>query len=271
MEHLRDIDFSLDIGRWKWDQLYSPSTFQWAYGVTPFSNFHVVVFAIALYLVVVPSLRVLMAGSQPFTMRTATQIHNIILCTWSLAMFIGITYGSLVKIQNQGLYSLLCDLNFVGMKGQYWYWSYLFYLSKFYELLDTIILVLKKKPLTVLHVWHHSIMVLFGWMLIAGDVSVHWWGIFTNTLIHTFMYYHFYVATLNQHPWWKKYLTTAQIVQFLSVLTITTFWLIADYQHGGACAGNKKVVWFSQFVNVTFLALFLNFYIKTYTAKPKQK
>lgn len=30
------------------------------------------------------------------------------------------------------------------MRGTYWYWSYLYYLSKYYELLDTVILVLKK-------------------------------------------------------------------------------------------------------------------------------
>jgi len=270
MEFLRLYDVgSFDSSKWRWEDLYNPYNFEWKYGVTPFSNFHVVVGGILVYLLTVFCLRSWMEGKAPFAMKRATQVHNVILCLWSLAMFLGIAYGSFKKASTDGVYSLLCDTNFGGMRGTYWYWSYMFYLSKYYELVDTAILVLKKKPLSVLHVWHHSIMLAVSWGLIAGAVPVHWWGIFANTLVHVFMYYYFYVATLNQHPWWKKYLTTAQIVQFFTVFFVVTAWLITNNYRNGVCAGNLHVVWFTQIVNLSFLALFINFYMQTYSAKRK--
>lgn len=29
------------------------------------------------------------------------------------------------------------------------------------------------------------------------------WGVMTNTLVHVFMYYYYFVATMGVHPWWK--------------------------------------------------------------------
>lgn len=263
---------SLEPGRWEWEQLYNPYEFDWKYGVTPFSNIQLVFSAIAVYLVVVFSLQNWMKDKSAFSMRRATQVHNAILCVWSLAMFVGISYGSYKKAQARGWYTIICDKDFEGTHGTYWYWSYMFYLSKYYELLDTIILVLKKKPLTVLHVWHHSIMVLFTWLLLAGDVAVHWWGVFLNTLVHVFMYYYFYVATLNQHPWWKKYLTKAQIVQFVGNMGMITYYLYTDYyEHNGDCVGDDYVIWFSQSVNFSFLGFFVNFYVQTYKENKLKK
>ena len=42
--------------------------------------------------------------------------------------------------------------------GPMQYCLYIFYTSKFYELLDTVLMVLKKKPLGFLHVYHHTIV-----------------------------------------------------------------------------------------------------------------
>lgn len=36
--------------------------------------------------------------------------------------------------------------------------AYIFYLSKYYEFVDTFILVLRKKPVIFLHVYHHAVM-----------------------------------------------------------------------------------------------------------------
>ena len=45
---------------------------------------------------------------------------------------------------------------------------FIFYLSKYYEFLDTILLVLKKKPLDFLHCYHHAIVPTGCWLGFNG-------------------------------------------------------------------------------------------------------
>jgi len=268
-----DLSF---IDKWDWKQLYVPSAFRWEYGVTPFSNFFLVPTAIVIYLITIFSIQSWMRNRPAFALKGITQFHNLVLCLWSLAMFLGIGYGAFNKLKADGWFQLLCDTeNRDQMKGTWFFWTYSYYLSKYYELLDTVILVLKKKPLSVLHVYHHAVMVFLSWTLPISDWPLHWYGIFTNTLVHVFMYYYYYVATKNIHPWWKKYLTTGQITQFISLIFWTSAWLYVHFfMTNKACAGDTNIVLFTQGVNFSFLLLFINFYLQTYKAgaqKKKQK
>ncbi len=47
--------------------------------------------------------------------------------------------------------------------GAPYFVTYVYYLSKYLELLDTWILVLKGKSLSLLHVFHHAVMPLMCW------------------------------------------------------------------------------------------------------------
>ena len=39
-----------------------------------------------------------------------------------------------------------------------------FHLSKYYEFLDTVLLVAKRKPVIPLHLWHHASMPFVTWL-----------------------------------------------------------------------------------------------------------
>ncbi|KAK9738401.1 GNS1/SUR4 family [Popillia japonica] len=147
-------------------------------------------------------------------------------------------------------------------------WWYFF--SKIIELLDTVFFVLRKKQsqVTFLHVYHHSIMVLFTWGYLKFLPSEQ--GIFIgflNSFVHIIMYTYYLLSALGpryqKYLWWKKYMTWIQLTQFLLML----FYLIALIAMD--CKLPKALTFFFVGNVVVFLYLFSDFYKKAYTESKK--
>lgn len=117
-------------------------------------------------------------------------------------------------IERQSLDFFFCTP--VGMEpsGRLFFWSYIYYLSKYYEFIDTALLLIKAKPASFLHVFHHTFVVLMSWLWVDQSQTLQWGGLLTNTAVHVVMYNYYYQTTQGRSPWWKKYITTFQIVQF---------------------------------------------------------
>ena len=84
-----------------------------------------------------------------------------------------------------------------------------------------MVLVLKKKDLSLLHVFHHFIMAPLPWLWLAyGNWTIIWIGGALNTVVHTFMYGYYFLAVLipGWRPWWKKYLTSTSPRRFAAVV-----------------------------------------------------
>ena len=196
-------------------------------------------------------------------------VHNAFLCLLSAVMCGGAGYEAFLRSQKDGARWLFCEE--IGRKpdGGVYFWSYIYYLSKYIEFVDTLFKVLKRKPLDFLHVYHHAVVALmcFNWM--NHSQSLQTMGLMFNALVHVIMYFYFALTVYMPPPWWKRYITTFQIIQFQSsfVLALPFFYLqFKDtYLDGGPGCQGATAVYFNAAFNLSLLALFIAFSRKTYS------
>ena len=156
--------------------------------------------------------------SASLILRGAVSLHSLVLCLGSLGMFLGGLLAYWLEYERKGqLGWLVCkDLEVDGASasaGAPYFVAYVYYLSKYLELLDTCILVLKGKSLSLLHVFHHAVMPLMCWLWLQQRQSLHEIALLTNTFIHVIMYAYYFLCSLNRPPRWKKVVTQSQILQ----------------------------------------------------------
>merc|ERR1712130_1050270 len=235
--------------------------------------FPIIPASVVLYFAVIGGLWFVMRNRKPIEgpgMSRAIAIHNFILCGFSLICFSGQLYEAIHILRHHSPFQLYCgtfiDVEDIRMAQ----WCVSFYLSKYYELLDTVFLVLRKKQLTVLHLFHHSIVIPISWMAVHAGIYMGWITSFNNTAVHIIMYYYFAIYALGQRPWWKKYLTSLQILQFVIDMS-SSIPFIVIYMMGIPCRGELYAWILANLTGVALLLLFMNFYRQTYNRPPPTK
>src|SRR5947209_6607791 len=89
--------------------------------------------------------------------------------------------------------------------------------------LDTIFFCLRKKfsHISLLHMYHHISVPIFGWLLLKINPFIPGLFLFAvmNTFIHFVMYSYYFLAAfgpeIQKYLWWKRYITQLQLAQFL--------------------------------------------------------
>ncbi|KAK2461915.1 hypothetical protein APHAL10511_006378 [Amanita phalloides] len=235
-----------------------------------------VVTSLASYLAIVFGIQAYMKNKQPQKLTVLFQIHNITLSAGSFVLLVLMFEEIVPIISTKGVFYALCADDAWTPRLEFYYM--INYYFKYMELVDTVFLALKKKPLQFLHVFHHSATALLCFSQLNGKTSISWLVISLNLAVHVIMYYYYYATAGGARFWWKKYLTSMQILQFVVDLFAVYF---GTYQHYanvyykgilpsiGNCAGSESAALFGCGLLTSYLALFINFYIQTY--KPAKK
>lgn len=90
--------------------------------------------------------------------------------------------------------------------------------------MDTLFFIARKKSdhLSVLHIIHHAFMPLFSWIGLKFVANMNigfipWINSFTHLLMYTYYGLSAMGPSVRKHLWWKKYITTIQIVQIAMI------------------------------------------------------
>ncbi|XP_012720286.2 ELOVL fatty acid elongase 8b [Fundulus heteroclitus] len=212
----------------------------------------------------------LMKHRQPVDLKVVLIVYNFAMVGLSAYMFHEFLVASWLS-----RYSLLCqpvDYSTSPLAMRMARVCWWFFFSKVIELSDTLFFILRKKnsQLTFLHVYHHGTMIFNWWAgvkYVAGGQSF-FIGL-VNTFVHIIMYSYYGLAAIGPHMqkylWWKRYLTSLQLVQFLLFLLHTGYNLFTECDF----PDSMNVVVFGYCV--TLIILFSNFYYQSYLHKKKQK
>jgi GNS1/SUR4 family len=147
--------------------------------------------------------------------------------------------------------------------------SYLYFLSKIVDLLDTVFFVLRKKnnQITFLHTYHHGGMVMATWAYNKYMNASHPTLLFIiNSFVHVIMYSYYFLTSfkpeLKQSLWWKKHITQIQLLQFLILSVHFALPLLTPN-----CEFPAFISFIGMSQNVFMFVLFSDFYFKAYMKK----
>ncbi|XP_046328876.2 elongation of very long chain fatty acids protein 7-like [Haliotis rufescens] len=242
-----------------------PRVADWFMMSTPWPSFLICV----LYVVIIKMGPTLMGNRPPLELKKVMLVYNFCMIILSAYCFIEFAASGWMAG-----YSLGCQPvdysnspQAVRMAKVCW----MFYISKFIELLDTIFFILRKKynQASFLHVFHHGIMPIswwFGVKFVPGGFGT--FHSLLNSFIHFMMYTYYFLAALGpafqKFLWWKKYMTSMQLTQFILVVIHSTQLLFRECDYPVLF-----IYWIGAYAGI-FLILFADFYRKAYI-KPKPK
>ncbi|KXN70392.1 fatty acid elongase [Conidiobolus coronatus NRRL 28638] len=142
-------------------------------------------------------------------------IHNLALFAYSFITFINVAPVVYQSFATRPFLDAYCDAGQQVWNSTLYYWTWLFYLSKYYEIVDTMIILLKGNTTSLLQTYHHAGAIFTMWAGFSSHAFPIWIFVTFNSFIHSLMYLYYFLTTINIRPPGKKYLTYLQITQFL--------------------------------------------------------
>ena len=217
-----------------------------------------------LYVVVVFGTKFFMRNRQPFDLFIPLNAWNFFLAVFSITGTVMLT-PEFFETVNKGFVNSYCKIQgfTVGSNG---YWVFLFILSKLIELVDTVFLVLRKRPLMFLHWYHHILTMIYAFYSYPFSPGFNRWGIYLNFFVHAFMYSYYFLRSMKIRVPGAiaQLITTLQILQFVISVGILFHLGFLIYVQGVNCDFAPKIFALATFMDVTYLMLFINFFLHSY-------
>lgn len=194
-----------------------------------------------------------------FRLKSVIVVYNAICVLLAGYVVVGIL---LYKLETPG--SFACNPLDTSKRGQqmaFIFW--VFYAQKYWEFLDTWFYILRRsfRQVTFLHLFHHSSITLVVGAIVRFDFSGDMYlPVFLNAVVHVLMYSHYLLTACGIKSWWRPYLTSLQITQFIAISTQSYL----AYQGGSSCGAPD----FAKLILMSYMAsmiiLFLNFFVRRY-------
>lgn len=216
---------------------------------------------LVLYVPFILLLHSAMYYAKPFDLAIPLKIWNATLSVLSL-------YGFSVLFQRLFCVDFIDTITSLDYSNQhYGYIVFLFNISKFPEMIDTLFIVLRKKELTFLHVFHHLSVAVYCWSTLYYPPPLGYWYALMNTFVHGVMYGYFaFDKEIKKYTNFNPmYLTILQILQMYWGLAVNCIYLLQPTTQFDFVTKYNAIYGISMYGS--YLYLFCAFFAKKYKFK----
>ncbi|KAK7201687.1 fatty acid elongase [Novymonas esmeraldas] len=241
--------------------------------------FDLLVYSEVLYVLMVVLGPKAMENREPFKLKPLIAAWNLALSVFSMCGTIGVGTLLMYMLEDRGMYETTCwfDKNIV-YDGELSFWLFAFLLSKIPEMVDTLFLVLTKKPIIFLHWYHHLTVTIFCWYAGYSLIPSGFWFASMNYFVHSIMYFYYFLVSLGLRKSIRPiapFITAAQLLQMIVGTAVVLYTFYYSYISSHGCGVDRRTIrmgvcmYGSYFV--LFAALFVHLYMKKGAAAKKKK
>lgn len=251
-------------------------------------HYYIAPAAVALYLLLCYFGKKWMKDREAYDLRTPLKYWNLVLAIFSFIGMVRIAPQLCMLIWNWGFESSIVGPPVYAYgHGAAGLWTLLFIYSKFLELIDTVFIILRKRPLSFLHWYHHATVLLYTWDAYTWEQPAGLYFVAMNYSVHAVMYFYYFLAAQLRRPLsWGIFVTIAQISQMFVGVGVTTVSLYYSYMHPyrshwraemlsdplahGQYIAVKNLYW-ACLMYSTYFYLFAEYFVKRYMRSSGRK
>jgi elongation of very long chain fatty acids protein 6 len=220
-----------------------------------------------------------MKNREPFDLRIPLAAWNLFLSLFSFYGVVRVVPHFLYRVTHLPFVDTMCEqVHAAYGGGAVGLATLLFCFSKIPELVDTVFIVLRKKPLIVLHWYHHVTVFLYCWF---GFVTMSSNGLYfeaMNFSVHSVMYFYYFLQAIKALPTWFPaiIITYMQIGQmFVGTFIVASSWYFKFFG-GGRFKPQECNVQITDLITggiiyASYLILFIQFAFTRFGKKSSKK
>lgn len=174
-----------------------------------------------------------------------------------------------------GLFTSLCYWNRnIFEDGTTAFWLVTFNLSKIPELMDTVFLLLKNKPVPFIHWYHHVSVMLFCWHAHVSGISNGLGFAVMNLWVHSIMYFYYFMCACGQRKLvrpFAAFVTLLQIAQMFTGMTLILYTTYLYIANPGRCDTTVSSLAFGTGMYFSYILLFVKLFRDNYILKKRDR
>uniref|UniRef100_A0A2P2JM53 Uncharacterized protein MANES_13G135800 n=1 Tax=Rhizophora mucronata TaxID=61149 RepID=A0A2P2JM53_RHIMU len=253
-------------------------TFRWSHAQSWGSTWSFLFTSIAFYLTfsafVHFVLAVVLPRGRPVPLGPIPAFHSLFMSLISATILAGILLSAAAEIRETRwfwrrsktpLQWLLCFPLGTRPSGRVFFWSYMYYLSRFLHMWRTFYMILRRRKLAYFQLFNNSILTFMAFLWLEFSQSFQVLAIVLTTFVYSAVYGYRFWTAIGLPSACFPFVVNCQIVLLVCNLVCHVGVLLLHLMKGG-CNGIGAWV-FNSMLNGAILLLFLNFYVKRYLLK----